>query len=56
VTYFDENLFSTIVNHSAHWILESKSLYNPYSGITNNVAESLNAKLKRLLEQPERNG
>ena len=35
-------------------ILDELDLYNPYSGITNNCSESINAKLKRLTEWKER--
>ena len=54
VEYFDKNIYDTVTNHSARWILEELDLYNPYSGITNNCSESINAKLKRLTEWKER--
>lgn len=35
-------------------MLESYDIYNPFSGVTNNAIESLNAKLNRLLEENEK--
>ena len=52
--YFNENLRDTITKYAGRWILEEIDLYNPYSGITNNCSESINAKLKRLTEWKER--
>ena len=54
VDYFDDNLLGTITNYAGRWILDELDLYNPYSGITNNCSESINAKLKRLTEWKER--
>ncbi|XP_060607618.1 uncharacterized protein LOC132759787 [Ruditapes philippinarum] len=54
LTYFDDNIYNTIIQYSGRWILEENKLYNPYSGITNNVVESLNSKLKRLIEYKEK--
>ena len=52
--YFEENLLGAILEHSGRWVLEKCENYNPYSGVTNNAAESVNAKLKRLVEYKER--
>ena len=54
IDYFEDNLRETITKHAGRWILEEVDLYNPYSGITNNCSESVNAKLKRLTEWKER--
>ena len=37
----------------AHWAIEKYHVYNPYSGITTNQAESLNTVLKNLQEWQE---
>ena len=52
--YFEHNIRKTILMHAGRWILEEYDLYNPYSGVTNNCSESINAKLKRLTEWKER--
>ena len=54
LVYFEENLLEAILDHSGRWVLEKCDVYNLYSGITNNAAESINAKLKRLVEYRER--
>ncbi|WAR21723.1 hypothetical protein MAR_015697 [Mya arenaria] len=51
VDYFESNMYETIQTKAG---LENFDNYNPYSGITNNGAESINAKLKRLDEYKER--
>ena len=50
VTYFSENLKEDIVNCVAKWILVPWGLYNPYSGVTNNSAVSLNHNIKQFNE------
>ena len=52
--YFNDNLRETIAKYAGRWILEEIDLYNPYSGITNNCSESVNAKLKRLTDWKEK--
>ena len=52
--YFEAHLMDAILEHSGRWVLEKCDNYNPYSGVTNNAAESINAKLKRLVEYRER--
>ena len=43
-----------ISEHAGRWVLEKRDLYNSYSGVTNNGAENINAKLKRLVDYRER--
>ena len=38
---------------AARYNIKSWKIYNPNSGVSNNVAESLNAVIKRLLEWKE---
>ena len=47
-------LKETILDYSGRWVLEACDNYNPYSGVTNNGAEGMNSKLKRLVEYKER--
>lgn len=54
LNYFNDNIYDTIIQYSGRWILEDSKLYNPYSGITNNVVESLNSKLKKLIDYKEK--
>jgi len=53
IEYFETNLEKNLKQFSWRWVLESRDIYNPYSGITNNVRESLNASLKRLVDYKE---
>ncbi|CAH1789725.1 unnamed protein product, partial [Owenia fusiformis] len=50
IEYFRAHIRSDILNHSVRWVLEGHNMYNPFSGVTNNSAESHNAVLKRLQE------
>ena len=52
--YFEGNLHQEIMENAGRWLLEKFNVYNPYSGITNNASESINAKLKRLLDWKEK--
>ena len=54
VRYFDQNLLESIKKNAGQWILEPLGIYHSYSVITNNVVESLNAKLQRLVEYKEK--
>ena len=54
VDYFGDNVLGTITNYAGQWILHELDMYKPYSGITNNCSESINAKLKRLTKWKER--
>ena len=51
--YFDERVKSDISNHAGRWILTQFGSYINHSGITNNMSESMNPILKRLLEWKE---
>lgn len=53
VTYFTKYIRNDIQNHAGRWLIEPLNIYNPYSGITNNSAESMNAVIKRLLNWKE---
>ena len=46
--YFDKHLKKDIEQHAGRWLIEPLNIYNPYSGITNNAAESMNTVIKRL--------
>ena len=46
--YFNREIKPSIINHSGRWVLERFNIYNPFSGITNNVSESINRVLKDL--------
>ena len=52
---FEENLLEAILENSGSRDLEKCEYYNPYSGVTNNAAESVNAKLTRISEYREIN-
>jgi hypothetical protein len=44
VSYFEGELKSDIIKYAGKWLLEEfDGLYDPYSGITNNLSESYNA-------------
>lgn len=55
---FGVNLFLSITNQSSIRILynilqngfSNNQIYDPYSGVTNNMSESMNAVIKRLME------
>lgn len=51
--YFDTSLRDDILTFAARWLLEEAEVYDPYSGITNNVVESMNVVVKRLMEWKE---
>ena len=53
VDYFNKDLKSDITQYAAKWLLKDAGVFNPYSGITKNTAESMNAVMKRLLEWKE---
>ena len=46
--YFNVELKPSILNYSGRWLLEPRNMYHPFSGITNNVLESINCVLKDL--------
>ena len=48
VSYFERQLKSDIIKYAGKWLLEEfDGLYDPYSGITNNLSESYNAVMKQ---------
>ncbi|CAC5367851.1 unnamed protein product [Mytilus coruscus] len=48
VVYF-EKMEKDILTHSGKWVIDKyQNLYDPFSGITNNACESMNAVIKRL--------
>ena len=51
--YFDRHLHQTILNNSGRWVLEKLGIYNPYSGITSNPAESINNMIKAIQHRKE---
>jgi hypothetical protein len=53
VDHFNSSLKSELKTYSCRWVLETAKVYNPYSGVTNNCSESLNAVLKRLFDWKE---
>ena len=54
VEHFETYFKSDILNHSGKWIIEKfDGLYDPFSGITNNLSESYNAILKQEQEWEE---
>ena len=50
--YYTNNIHSKITSF-ARWAIERYHVYNPYSGVTSNQAESLNRVLKELQEWKE---
>ena len=46
--YFDDHLKKDLITYASRWVLSSHNLFDPYSGITNNMAESLNHAIKRI--------
>ena len=52
-TYFDSHLKQDLTSYAGKWILQPLHLYTPHSGITNNISESMNAVLKRLMDWKE---
>ena len=48
VEYFDTKLRSDILGHSCRWLLEEFNVYDPYSGVTNNMSEGTNNVIEGL--------
>ena len=44
VEYFDKHLDQSLRLSAVKWVVESFHFFNPYSGITNNAAEAINAR------------
>ena len=53
VDYYKRFLEKDLCEHAARWLLIDLGLYYPHNGITNNIAESMNAVIKRLMEWRE---
>lgn len=47
--YYQSKLHQDIIKHSAKWFLEEHKVYDPYSGVTYNMSESMNAVIKRMM-------
>ena len=48
--YFDSYLKTDIVTYCARWLLEDAGVFDPYSGVTSNVVESMHIVIKRLTD------
>ena len=48
VEYFDAQLCNDIIEHAARWVLEECNVYDPYSGVTNNMSEGTNIVIEGL--------
>lgn len=51
--YFVKHIQKDIEKYAGRFLIEPLNIYNPYSGITNNSAESMNAVIKRLIKWKE---
>ena len=51
--YFNKCVKPAILDHSGRWILEELNIYDSYSGVTTNAAESLNNVIKSLQRRKE---
>ncbi|XP_053406440.1 uncharacterized protein LOC128559236 [Mercenaria mercenaria] len=51
--YYEKNLHPSIIENSGRWLLEEYNIYNPYSGITTNPAESVNNMIKSVQQRKE---
>jgi hypothetical protein len=54
VIYFEDHLKTDFINNAIRWILEDLNIYDPYSGVTNNIVESMNSLIKRLTDWKEK--
>ena len=51
--HFNKFVSPSIQYHSGKWVIEEyPGMFDPYSGITNNLSESMNAVLKRENDCP----
>lgn len=48
VEYFNTRLRRDIVEHGSRWVLEELHIYDPYSGVTNNMSEGTNNVIEGL--------
>ena len=46
--YFDARFRRDIIEHAARWVLEDLNVYDPYSGVTNNMSEGTNNVIEGL--------
>ena len=51
--YFNDGMKAGIIRHSAKFVLAPFVLYDPYSGITNNISETINCVIKDMLKWRE---
>lgn len=51
--YFDSEIHPHVNSKLGRWVLERMRIYNPYSGITQNMSEGFNTVLRRLQEWKE---
>ena len=51
--YFHRHIKRAIIEHSGRWILEKLKIYDMYSGITTNAAESLNNVIKSVQKRKQ---
>ena len=53
IDYFNDGMKPGIIRHSAKFVLAPLDLYDPYSGITNNISETINCVIKDMLKWRE---
>lgn len=53
ITYFDKKMKPDMLSKACRWVVEETGLYNKWSGITTNAAESINAVLEREFGAPK---
>lgn len=51
--HFNDDLRDELLESSVLWVLEAVNVYDPYSGVTNNIAEGMNTVIKRLNDWKE---
>ena len=52
--YFEDHLKTDFINNAIRWILEDLNIYDPCSGVTNNIVESMHSLIKRLTDWKEK--
>jgi len=53
IDYFQNHLKGDFCK-TGRWVLEELNVYDPYSGVTNNMVEGMNSLIKRLTDWKER--
>lgn len=48
VEYFDKRSRKDTIEHASRWGLEVLNVYEPYSGVTNNMSEGTNNVIEGL--------